>query len=314
MQDIITINGEKIPRGKSAQINIHIDRLPTNTEIILPVFVYRGEKAGKTLLLTAGLHGDEINGIEVLRRMIKKNQLQPKAGTVIAMPIVNIYGFLQNSRALPDGKDLNRSFPGSKKGTLAQRVAYILMNQIIPQIDYGLDFHTGGASIHNYPQIRCTFDSAVNLELAKAFAPPFILNSEYINKSFRKAAFKSKKHLIVFEAGESLRLDDFSIEEGSNGVLRLMKYLKMTDKAPVPNKSKILVNKKWIRAKHGGLFKSFVKAGEMVNVSQQIGYITNPFGDEEFYIRSPYSGYIFGLNHSAVVNAGDALFHLGMTE
>ena len=186
MPDTITINGKKVNKGEKAEVSLRIARLPTHTVIDLPVFVYRGKHDGPVLLLTAGLHGDEINGIETIRRLIVDKIVYPLAGTVIVVPIVNVFGFIHFMRDLPDGKDLNRSFPGSEKGSLARRIAYVVMNKILPHVNYGIDFHTGGASKSNFPQIRCVFANPKNLELAKAFAAPFIIDSKLIDKTFSR--------------------------------------------------------------------------------------------------------------------------------
>src|SRR5690554_1071593 len=225
MPEFITINKQKIGLGEQKQVNLSIARLPTYTSIDLPVQIYRAEKDGPVLLLTGGLHGDEVSGIEIVRRLIEKEYVIPKKGTVIAIPIVNIYGFIQNVRGVPDGKDINRSFPGVKGGSLARLLAYTLMNEIIPEINFGIDYHTGGAARANYPQIRCSFNSDKAVELAKVFNAPVTLNSPLINKSFRNAAFKKGKEILVYETGESLRYDDAGISEGIKGTRRLMKYL-----------------------------------------------------------------------------------------
>jgi predicted deacylase len=311
MAKSFTINGNSVAPGESKYIDLRIARLPTHTVIDLPIYISRARQDGPTLLLTAGLHGDEINGVEIVRRLIADKLAQPENGTVIAVPIVNIYGFLQQARYLPDGKDLNRSFPGNKNGSLASRVAYAIVNHILPKIDYGIDFHTGGASKDNHPQIRCVLSNQTNLKLAKAFSPPFILNSNFINKSFRKAAQRRKKSIIVYEAGESLRFDDFAIQEGINGTLRLMKELGMCSIAPEPNSSMILYKSIWVRAKVSGLFRTHLKPGDFVEKAQSVGSITDPFGESQLNITTSVSGYVVGLNHMPVVNAGDAIIHIG---
>lgn len=235
----------------------------------------------------------------------------PEKGSVIALPLVNVYGFIQNVRGLPDGKDINRSFPGIKGGSLARLLAYTLMNQIIPQIDYGIDFHTGGAARSNYPQIRCTFDVKDNLELAQAFAPPLVLNSSLINKSFRKSAHKKGKQILVFETGESTRFDEEGIKEGIDGTLRLMKYLEMREEAPEADyETEIYKKSTWIRAKYAGLFQPRIALGEKVNKRQVLGHITDPYGKEWFKAICPHDGRVIGLNYAPVVHKGDALLHL----
>jgi uncharacterized protein len=313
MPDFMQINGEKIARGEDKQLYLRIARLPTYTNIDLPVRVIRAKESGPVLLLTGGLHGDEINGIEIVRRMISRGLLNPERGTVIAIPLMNVYGFIQNVRGVPDGKDINRSFPGSKTGSLAKLVAFTIMNEIVPKIDYGIDFHTGGASRSNFPQIRCVFDLTKNMELAHAFAPPVILHSSLINKSFRKAAHRKRKHILVFETGESLRFDEHGIREGINGTLRVMKYLGMKKEAPEPSViTEVYEKSAWVRAKYAGLYNPKIKLGDPVKRNQLLGMITDPFGDEVFKVKCRYDGKVIGINNCPVVHKGDAILHIAI--
>lgn len=312
MPKIIKINGINVDLGEQKEISLRIARLPTHTTIDLPIYVNRGHEDGPVLLITAGLHGDELNGIEIARKLMADNLALPDRGTTIVMPVVNIYGFLQNTRALPDGKDLNRSFPGNKTGSLARRVAYALINEILPQVDFGLDFHTGGASRSNHPQVRSVLSDPVNLKLARAFAPPMIVNSKFIDKSYRKAAHRRGKHVIVYEAGESMRFDQFAISEGIDGTLRLMKHLEMIENAPDPHDSIIIKNSRWVRSRYAGMFHTDVNLGQKVKKRQQLGRVTDPFGETEYKVKSTLDGYVIGLNHMPVMNAGDALMHIGM--
>lgn len=313
MTDVVEIGGNKVGKGEDRLIHLSIARLPTYTNIDLPVRVIRGSRKGPVLLVTGGLHGDEINGIEIVRRMLHKNMLQPEAGTVIAIPLMNVYGFIQNVRGVPDGKDINRSFPGVKGGSLAMLVAWTMMNEIIPKIDYGIDFHTGGASRTNFPQVRCVLDIEKNVELANAFAPPVILHSGLIEKSFRKAAYKKGKHILVYETGESLRLDEKGIEIGINGTMRVMKHLGMRSDAPAPpHITETYEKSSWVRARYAGIFKPKVESGDKVEVRQMLGSITDPFGNESFRIVSKHEGRVIGLNNNPVVHKGDAIFHIAV--
>lgn len=315
MPDSFTINKHKIEPGQQKEIQLNIARLPTYTNIDLPVHVFRAEKEGPVLLLTGGLHGDEINGIEIIRRMIFQKMLMPEKGSVIAIPLVNVYGFIQNVRGMPDGKDINRSFPGIKGGSLARLLAYTLMNEIIPKIDYGIDFHTGGAARANYPQIRCTVENDNVAELAEAFAPPFIINSTLIEKSFRKAANKKGKHILVYETGESTRFDEFGIQQAIEGTTRLMKHLGMKKEAPQADHSTETFEKTtWVRAKYAGLFRSKIELGDKVSKRQVLGHITDPYGNERFKSVCPQDGRVIGLNFAPVVHKGDALLHLAYQE
>lgn len=314
MPEVIRLNGSEVRCGENQSINIEIARLPTHTDINLPIQIFRGEEDGPVLLLTAGLHGDEVNGIETLRKLIENEKIIPKRGTTIVIPVVNIFGFIHFSRALPDGKDLNRSFPGSREGSLARRIAYVLTNHILPLIDYGIDFHTGGASRTNYPQVRCVFADPVSLELARAFQPPYLLNSPLIDKSFRKAASRLGKPVIIYEGGESLRFDNQAIKEGMRGCLRVMNHLGMADQPVRDQQTRVLGKSSWIRAKSAGVFRSFVEAGEEIHPGKLLGSITDPFGESKVPVKARRHGFIIGLNNLPVVNWGEALYHVGLPE
>lgn len=309
----LTIAGQTIRPGEFREININIARLPSRTQIDTPIYVYRAPEDGPVLALTAGMHGDEINGMEIVRRMLDAGHHKVLRGTTVCMPIINVYGFLNYSREVPDGKDVNRSFPGSRTGSLASRVAWHLTHDIIPCIDVGVDFHTGGAMRTNYPQVRCVMQDKRNAELAQAFHAPFTIDAPFRPHSLRQTAARSEKNIIVFEGGESLRIDNHAIEEGINGTLRLMKFLKMIDRAPKPKrKSRIVWNTSWIRARTAGIFHPQVEAGDFIKKNQLVGSITDPFGEFREQVKTPSAGYIVGLNNNPVVNAGDALMHVGM--
>ncbi len=309
----IKIAGQEIHPGEFKEIDINIARLPSHTVIDTPIYISRGLEDGPILALTAGMHGDEINGMEIVRRILDSGLHQPKRGVTVCMPIVNIYGFLNYSRDVPDGKDINRSFPGNKSGSLASRVAYNLMHEVIPFIDYGIDFHTGGAMRSNYPQVRALLKDEKNIELAQAFHAPFTIDSPFRPNSLRKEASKRGKNIIVYEGGESLRFDQHAIEEGLAGTLRLMKHLNMIDWAPeAKEENKIVWNTSWIRAKSAGLFQPNVGCGQLIQKGQWIGTITDPFGEFKEQVLAVETGYVIGLNNIPVINAGDALMHIGM--
>lgn len=299
--------------GEFKEFKINIAKLPSHTQIDTPIYVYRAPEDGPTLALMAGMHGDEINGMEIVRRILDTNLNRVSRGTVICMPIINLYGFLNYSREVPDGKDINRSFPGSRMGSLASRVAFHVTHDVIPSIDYGIDFHTGGARRTNYPQVRCVMADEKNVELAAAFNAPFTIDSPFRPHSLRQTAAKQGKNIIVYEGGESVRFDQHAIEEGIEGTLRLMKHLKMISHAPEPKQeNKIIWSSTWIRAKNAGLFQPVVKSGDLIHKGQQVGTITDPFGEFKETIKSAATGYCVGLNNNPVVNAGDALLHLGL--
>lgn len=309
----IIINRQIINPGDNKEVNMNVYRLPTRTIMEIPVHVYRSLNEGPVVLLSAGLHGDETNGIEIIRQLLRGNHLSKlKKGSVLAMPIINIISFLNHSRDLPDGKDLNRCFPGSQTGSLGSRIAYDMMHDIVPQIDLGIDFHTGGAKINNYPQVRCVLKDNRNLELAKMFGAPFILNSPYREKSFRLEASKIGKSVLVYEAGESMRFNEKAITEGVNGCLRLMRNLGMIDIELEDTETRILNDTTWVRADSSGLFRTAKKYGSYIKKNEIIGSISDPYGEMEVSLKAPESGYIIGLNNQPVVNEGDALIHIGM--
>lgn len=309
----IQINGIDIEPGSSTTLNLNLYQLPTKTIIEIPVYVYRSKKPGPVLLLLAGMHGDEINGIEIVRQLISRQDVKnPLCGSIIAIPVINIIAFLSGTRDLPDGRDLNRCFPGKKNGSLGGRIAYDLMNKIFPQIDFGIDFHTGGAKINNFPQLRCVFDNKTNLELGKKFSPTLILNSPFREKTLRNEAAKKGKSILVFEGGESSRFDYVSISEGVNGCLRLMKHLKMID-LELPKNPTILLNRStWVRARTSGMFHTSKINGSHILKDEVIGMICDPYGEHEEKLISPTDGYILGINNQAVINQGDALMHIGI--
>ncbi|MFN3996536.1 succinylglutamate desuccinylase/aspartoacylase family protein [Algoriphagus sp.] len=312
MKEVI-INGVRISPGQSVNIELPIAKLPTHTLIDLPIFIRSAAVEGPVVLISGGIHGDEINGIFAAKKILEEidSKLKLLKGTLIIMPLVNIYGFLSNSRTFPDGRDLNRSFPGSKIGSLASRIAFILQDQIIPQIDYGIDFHTGGRMLSNQPQIRVDFKDKVAFELAKAFGTHFVVNSKHIEKSFRKTAFNAGKHLLVYEGGESMRLDYFAIEEGILGTKRLLHHLEMID-SPQPIQSTLVLKaSEWTRGRAAGIFYSSVKLGESIKKGQIVAQISDPYGQVIVPVKANTNGFVIGLNNKPVVNVGDALVHIG---
>jgi len=308
----IKINGNIIAPGENKVVTLNTYELPTKTKVEIPIHVFRSANPGPVILLSAGMHGDEINGIEVVRKIITRRETQNLlCGTVIAIPIMNTVSFLFRSRDLPDGRDMNRCFPGTRNGSIGSRIAYDIMKEIIPLIDLGIDFHTGGAKINNYPQLRCVFDFAESLKIAEIFSPPLIINSVYRDGTLRKEASRKNKPILVFEGGESLRFDYQSINEAVNGCLRVLKYYKMMD-SDIPSNPFVKLNKSiWVRAKHSGLFHASKANGAYVNKDESLGAICNPYGQIEARMASPIDGYIIGINNQPVVSQGDALIHIG---
>lgn len=309
----LRIDGHTIRKGESKYIELNIARLPSGTQINMPVHVHRSEKPGPVVLLSGGMHGDEVNGIEIIRRFLNKD-ISGKLlrGSIIAMPIINVYGFINFSRDVPDGKDVNRSFPGKEDGSLASMVAHTLTSQILPHIDFGIDFHTGGASRTNYPQIRYEEGDKLAEEISGAFSAPFTLNSAVIRGSFRETAKTLGKTVIVFEGGETLRIDTKTVDEGLQGIKRVLHHFDMLPKAPKQFHPTLYFKEShWIRAEVSGLFRHKKESGKKVKKGQTIGYISSPTNDYSVKVKSPYEGYIIGHNNFPLIHKGDALFHIG---
>lgn len=312
--DTIIILGEEIPMGASKEINFNIAKLHTGTNIEIPIIIERAKTPGPTILFTAGIHGDEINGVDIVRQLITRKINKPKRGTIICMPILNIFGFLNSNRAFPDGRDLNRMFPGSANGSLASRVAHRLMTEIIPEVDLIVDFHTGGASRFNAAQIRIVKDHPELDELARIFGAPFVLYSDHIAKTFRNACFQLGKPILLYEGGKSFYVDNLISKIGVEGVKRLLDHYGMLNpriKASTPKRPTIFIeDSTWIRARQSGMFKPLININTKVTVNTILGQITDPYGKVYNEVKSTIDGYIINVNEASLVYQGDALFHI----
>ncbi len=313
MSDQLIVNKKKIYPGENQVIKLNVARLPSGNLISLRIHVYRSHNPGPVMLVMGGVHGDEINGVEIVRRTIEQKMFEKlNIGSVIAIPLLNIYGFINFSRDVSEGKDVNRAFPGNMRGSLASRVAAALTKQVLPAVDFGVDFHTGGGSRYNYPQIRFSKGDKKAEELAKAFAAPYLLCKANIAKSLRKVAMGLKKPIIVYEGGEALRFDTLSIENGLAGLKRVMLAQGMIDSAPAPNIVPKIFNKtSWLRASRSGIFIWSAQSGISVNAGEQLGIINDPYGENTVRVFAHRSGFIIGHNNAPVVSQGDALFHIG---
>lgn len=310
----MTLLGQEILPGKGYQLNLSVAKLHTSTPIQVPVLVERAKVDGPVVVLLAGVHGDEINGVEIIRRIIRKKFHKPQKGTIICVPVFNIFGFLNYNRELPDGRDLNRSFPGSATGSLASQFAFHFMKEIVPLADVILDFHTGAAQRHNFAQIRCVSKDEKSVELAKIFNPPFILNSPFIPKTIRESVYKKGKQILLFEGGKANSIDEQIVEEGMNGIKRILSHFGMRSfkidisegREPI-----FLKSSKWLRAPISGLFLTTVANGKFVEKGEVLGVVSDPFGKLEKRVKAPNSGYVFCLNEAPIVYKGDAVFHMG---
>lgn len=308
----MNINGTEIAPGEQQSIKLSVGQLPSGTRISILAHIYRSNAAGPTCLVLGGVHGDEINGVEIIRRAVNDGMFEKLLkGNVIAIPLLNIFGFLNFSRDVPDGKDVNRSFPGSTSGSLASRVARTLTKKILPLVDFGVDFHTGGRSLYNYPQIRFSRNHPASEKLALDFSAPFSLGMSPIPKSLRRTALELDKPIIIFEGGESLRYDAFSIDSGLAGLRQLLLSQGMIKGKAGKRDTQLFKKTKWVRAEKAGMFLWIKSSGKKVEKGEVIGQINGPYGKSKtIWVKAKESGIIIGHNNAPVVSQGDALFHI----
>lgn len=313
-KDVLEILGEEVALGESAIVNFEVAKLHTQNQIRVPIIIERSKQPGPTVLITAGIHGDEVNGVEIVRQLISKGINRPSKGTIICLPVINVLGFIHMDREFPDGRDLNRVFPGSKNGSLASRVAHKLMTEVVPYADLIMDFHTGGSDRFNAAQIRIANGNKDLLKLAHIFGAPFIVYATNINKSFRHACAKLGIPMLLFEGGKSFHIDSTITNTGVNGAKRVLSHLDMLKskfKVSAPRNNGIKISKsKWIRANHSGMFKPKVRLHTEVKRGDVLGHITDPYGSFNYIVKAPSEGYIFNVNESPIIYQGDAIFHI----
>lgn len=306
--------GETIEAGESKTIFMEIAKLHTMNKLKVPIIVERSKLPGPIVLFSAGLHGDEINGTETVRQIVTKKINKPKRGTIICIPIINIFGFINQTREFPDKRDLNRVFPGSKTGSLASRFAYYIVKEILPNIDYVIDFHAGGAQRFNASQIRIEQGNAELKKLADIFNAPFTLYSKNITGSFRNTCDKLGVKMLLFEGGKSLDLNEDITREALEGTKRFLEHLDMLNPRKKANEalnSSVYIKKStWIRAKYSGMFHGMAKIGSFVRKGELLATISDPYGKIEHSVKAPNEGYLININHAPIVYQGDAIFHI----
>jgi predicted deacylase len=308
----LNIGDTQINPGERVSVSLPVADLYTSTSVNMPVKVICGRKAGPVLFVSAAIHGDELNGVEIIRRLLKRKVLRSLRGTLLAVPIVNVHGFLDQSRYLPDRRDLNRSFPGSPKGSIAARLANIFTKQILSNADYGIDLHTGAINRSNLPQIRANLDDQQTLDIAKAFGAPVIVNSNIRDGSLRECASDRGVPILVYEAGEALRFDETSIRGGIRGILNVMRHIGMLPESKTPKHVTPIVARstQWVRAASSGIVSGKVKLGSLVKNGQQLATISDPLGEDEESMVAPFDGIVIGRSNLPLAHEGDALFNL----
>ncbi|NNJ70744.1 MAG: succinylglutamate desuccinylase/aspartoacylase family protein [Kiritimatiellales bacterium] len=313
MQPPLNIGGIEIQPGTRKLIQLPLPEFYTYAPTTMPIHVVHGRNPGARLLVTSAVHGDEINGVEIIRRLLGHKSLERIKGTLLLIPVVNVFGFVGQSRYLPDRRDLNRSFPGSPKGSMASRLAHVIMSEVLPHCTHVVDLHTGAINRENLPQIRTTLNGNQELEeLAKAFNAPVVLDANLRDGTFRDAAHRKGIQALVYEAGEALRFDEVSIRAGAAGVLNILSHLGMTRKRVHRKEHHPLIAKssQWVRAPQSGVARSLVALGAKVSVGDDLAYISDPSGDHEEVIKSAVAGIVIGRTRLPLVHEGEAIFHI----
>ncbi|WP_373506022.1 succinylglutamate desuccinylase/aspartoacylase family protein [Aestuariivirga sp.] len=306
------IGEHEIARGSRAVVDLPVSALSNHTRVTIPVQIVHGAEAGPVIFLAGAIHGDEIQGVEIIRRILVHPSLHKLRGTVLAVPIVNSFGFLNHTRYMPDRRDLNRSFPGSDRGSLASLVADLFFREVVLRSQYGIDFHTAALHRTNLPQVRLVPDEPELLRMAEAFAPPVILISKLREKSLRLSAGEAGVKVLLYEGGEALRFDELAIDAGVKGCLRVMSYFGMIE--PVPRKAVpdtvFSDSSSWVRAPEGGILHTMRRTGDRVGRREVIGVVADPLGANSIPVVADDDGIIVGRTNLPIVNRGDALFHI----
>ncbi len=314
----LSIGGTVIAAGTRQTIQLTVADLYTGTPVHLPVIVHRGLKPGPVMFLSAAMHGDEINSVEIVRRVLKQPTLTELAGTLLAVPVVNVLAFLHQSRYLPDRRDLNRSFPGSETGSLAARLAQLFLKEVVGKADFGIDLHTGAIHRPNLPQIRADLSNPDNRRLARAFGAPVFLDSKPAEGTLRAYTTAQGIPAILYEACEALRFDETAIRIGVQGVVNVMVELEMLPKGGETSTSSVVPiyarSEGWARAPVSGILRSQVALGDAVKKNQTLGVIGNPFDEREEPVVAPFGGIIIGRVTLPLVYEGEAAFHIARVE
>jgi hypothetical protein len=312
------IAGIEVKPGETHQIDLPVAKLYTDTEIAMPIHIQRGKRSGPTLFISAAIHGDELNGIEIIRRVIRSKALTNLRGTLIAVPMVNVYGVLSHSRYMPDRRDLNRSFPGSEKSSLAGRTANLFLNKVVKHCQYGIDLHTGAIHRSNLPQVRANLEDEETARLANAFGVPVILNANLRDGSLRQAATETGTRILLYEAGEALRFDELSIRAGVKGVLNVMAEIGMIRKNRPTKKTLaepfVAKSSSWVRANASGIVIDKAHLGDYVKKGDVLAEIGDPFGHVMDRVKAKFDGIVIGKQNIPLVQEGEAMFHIASFE
>jgi predicted deacylase len=317
VQQDLVIGGMLVKPGQRLTLDLPMASLYSHAPMSLPLQVVHSKRDGPRLFVSAAIHGDEINGVEIIRRLLRLPLLNKLRGTLLAVPIVNVYGFVNGSRYLPDRRDLNRSFPGSDKGSMAARLAGLFLDEIVTHSDYGIDLHTGAIHRENLPQIRANLDDPETARIASAFHVPVLLNSDLRDGSLRQIAAEHGIPILLYEAGEALRFNESAIRAGVKGIVAVMRAIGMlpaSSRARPPSEPLVATASSWVRAGRSGILRITCPLGARVRKDEVIGIISDPFGQMELEVKPSCSGIIIGRTNLPLVNEGEALFNIARFE
>ena len=308
------IGDTEAPAGRRTQTELPIARLMSGTPVALPVIVLHGKTDGPTVWINAATHGDEIVGVEIIRRVLSLVHPGSLQGTLITVPIVNVHGFNTGDRYLPDRRDLNRSFPGSRRGSLASRIANLMMNEVVSRCEVGIDLHSGSDHRSNLPQIRGDLSDERTLDLAMRFGTPIAIDSRVRDGSLRGAATDAGATCLLFEGGEAFRFDEQAVQTGVDGILRVLHRLGMVDElVPPAQPPRIAASSRWVRASKSGIVDCRLPLGADVEKGEQMGVLRDPFGKQLGRLKAPTDGVLVGKLLHPLVNQGDAVLHVAAT-
>jgi predicted deacylase len=310
------IGSEQVAPGERRLVNLPLSALSNSTPMALPVSVMHARRDGPVLFVSAAIHGDELTGVAICRRLLASRTFAITRGTLLVVPIVNAFGFISHSRYLPDRRDLNRSFPGNQRGSLAAQLAHLFLNEVVARSHYGIDLHSAAIHRSNLPQIRVNSHDAAAFELAQAFGAPIIVHSGLRDGSLRQAALSRGVPVIVYEAGEGLRVDELSVRVGMEGVMHVLNHLGMVPRrrARPPRTPVLATSSRWVRAESSGLFRPYRVTGDEVAAGEKIGIVADPYGGREVHVQANCAGIIIGRANIPAVNQGDALFHIARVD
>lgn len=314
MQTAFEIGGQIVKPGEKVTIDLPIGSFSNHMPAVLPIRVIHGRKPGPVVFISAAVHGDEVIGVEIIRRLLKTSAIWRLKGTLICVPVVNTFGFVGGQRYLPDRRDLNRSFPGAANGSLAGQLARLFTSEIVMRSDFGIDIHSAALHRVNLPQIRFSSTNPETIEIAKVFGAPIYMEAPLRDGSLRMAAKDHGIDVLLYEAGEALRFDEFAIRVGLKGILNVLKHKSMIGGLLVNSAKRppvLVQGSRWVRSPVGGVFRALKTIGDKVRQDDVLGYVSDPFGDHDEPVLAGEDGIVIGRTNHPVVNPGDALFHVG---